>query len=89
MHSRTRSTEADAKNSGLRQLSHAASGGRAERGRPPEEAVVAGALLGEVGPDGGNDEGSAAGLTTQDATKNRTSEVVATVSVRRRFAFFR
>ena len=86
MHSRTRSTEADAKNSGLRQLWQAASGGRAERGMSAEEAVAAGAVPGEAGPDGGNDGGSAAGPPAQDATRNGTSEVVATASVLHRLA---
>lgn len=86
MHARTRSTEADAKNSGLCQLSQAASGGRAEKGMSAEEAVAAGLVPGEAGPDGGNDWGSAAGPPAQDATRNGTSEVVASVSVRRRLA---
>ena len=51
-----------------------------------EEAVAAGAVPGEAGPDGGNDGGSAAGPPAQDATRNGTSELIATVSARCRLA---
>ena len=48
MHSCTRSTEADAKNPGLRQLSQVAWAARADRDEPAGETIVAGTIPGEA-----------------------------------------